>query len=186
MATTWLLLAIGDPDGTRTIVSIVALLVALGVGLLILALWIFRTTRPDPELLAPLEAMGDRSWRRGDPVWQRRRLDDLRPPGARPLAPSVAPPELDEAFDAGPAATGFDDLRRPVEIAFAESAPEAPRDSTPAGVAGPTLDGFPDDEFDEEALEAARAELDRELAQSHADGHPDPQQLDLFGRDTNP
>jgi hypothetical protein len=44
-------------------------------------------------------------------VWQRRRLDEVRPPGAQPLEPSPSPPELDEAFDAGPAASGFDDLQ---------------------------------------------------------------------------
>jgi hypothetical protein len=102
--------SIGDPDGTRRITAIVALLVVLGVGLAMVAVWLFKTTRPDPELLAPLDVMGQRKWRRADPVWQRRRLDQVRPEGAHPLSPSVAPPELDEAFDLGPAASGFDDL----------------------------------------------------------------------------
>lgn len=102
--------SIGDPDGTRTITSIIALLVVLGVALLMVAIWLWRSTRPDPELLAPLEAMGERQWRQADPVWQRRRLDELRPDGAEPLAQSAAPPEVDESFDAGPAASGFDDL----------------------------------------------------------------------------
>jgi hypothetical protein len=102
--------SVGDPDGTRTLTSIVALLIALGVALIMIAIWLWKTTRPDPELLAPLEAMGERQWRRADPVWQRRRLDELRPDGADPLAHSVAPPEIDEAFDAGPAFSGFDDL----------------------------------------------------------------------------
>jgi hypothetical protein len=106
--------SIGDPDGTRTITAIVALLVVLGVGLVMLAVWLFRTTRPDPELLAPLDVMGERKWRRADPVWQRRKLDQVRPAGARPLQPSVAPPELDAAFDLGPVASGFDDLHEPV------------------------------------------------------------------------
>ena len=102
--------SIGDPDGTRTITAIVALLVVLGIGLTMLAVWLFKTTRPDPELLAPLDVMGERKWRRADPVWQRRRLDEVRPAEARPLTPSVAPPEFDEAFDRGPSASGFDDL----------------------------------------------------------------------------
>jgi len=75
-----------------------------------LAVWLFKTTRPDPELLAPLDVMGERKWRRADPVWQRRRLDEVRPAEAHPLTPSVAPPEFDEAFDRGPTASGFDDL----------------------------------------------------------------------------
>jgi hypothetical protein len=102
--------SVGDPDGTRTITAIVALLVVLGLGLLMLGVWLFRTTRPDPELLAPLEVMGERRWRRGDPVWQRRRLDEVRPSEARPLQPSAAPPELDSSFDEPSPVTGFDDL----------------------------------------------------------------------------
>ena len=161
---------IGDPDGTRTVTSIIVLLVAIGLALVLLAVWIYRTTRPDPELLAPLEAMGKRSWRRGDPVWQRRRLDELRPRGAKPLAPSVAPPELDSSFDAGPSAPGFDDLRasdrapdEPEDEADERPAPVTASDSTPAGVVVPTLEELSDDEFDQDALAAARAELEREL-----------------------
>jgi hypothetical protein len=181
---------IGDPDGTRTVTSIVVLLAALGVALLLLAVWIYRTTRPDPELLAPLEVMGERTWRRADPVWQRRRLDELRPRGARPLAPSVAPPELDEAFDAGPTATGFDDLSRSGEIAVTladastgDADRDPPRDSTPAGAVSPTLDELSDDDFDANALAEARADLERELAD--AGERAAAEQLDLFGRDPN-
>jgi hypothetical protein len=60
--------SVGDPDGTRTVTSIIALLVAVGLALAMIAVWIHRTTRPDPEVLAPLEVMGDRRWRRSDPV----------------------------------------------------------------------------------------------------------------------
>lgn len=178
---TTILASIGDPDGTRTVTSIVALLVAIGLALLLLAVWIFRTTRPDPELLAPLEAMGERSWRRGDPVWQRRRLDELRPRAARPLTPSVAPPEMDASFDAGPSAPGFDDLRGSAGAPSEEQesvdpdatgerddarAAAAP-DSTPISAVGPSLEELPDDGFDLDAIAAARAELERELADSH-------------------
>lgn len=102
--------AVGDPDGTRAVTSIVTLLVVIGLLLVMVAVWLFRTTRHDPEVLAPLEIMGDRSWRRADPVWQRRKLDEVRPEGAEPLQPSAAPPDLDEAFDLGPTVIGFDDL----------------------------------------------------------------------------
>ena len=91
--------------------SIVLLLAVLGIALVMLAIWLFRLTRPDKELLAPLEVMGERKWRRADPVWQRRRLDEVRPGDAQPLQPSAAPPDFDEAFfDQRPAAAGFDDL----------------------------------------------------------------------------
>lgn len=110
-ATASLLATIGDPDGTRTLTSLIALLVAMGLALAMVAVWLYRATRPDPELLAPLEAMGERSWQRLDPVGQRRRLDELRPDGAEPISSSVAPPVIDETFDAEPAAPDFDDLR---------------------------------------------------------------------------
>jgi hypothetical protein len=102
--------SVGDREGTRTITSIVALLIVLGIALVMLAVWLRRATRPDHELLAPLEVMGERRWRRSEPVSQRRRLDELRPGDASPLQPSIAPPEIDEAFDRGPTAFGFDDL----------------------------------------------------------------------------
>ena len=130
-----LVATIGDPEGTRTVTSIVALLIALGLALVMIAVWLFRRTRPDPELLAPLEAMGERKWRRHDPMWQRRRLDALRPPGARPLEPSAAPPVVDEAFDRGPAAAGFDDLQDqfiPPEGVPADAGAQPVGDPTPS------------------------------------------------------
>lgn len=167
------LATIGDPDGTRTVTSIIALLVALGLALAMLGVWLYRTTRPDPEVLAPLETMGERKWRRSDPMSQRRALDDLRPDGAAPLEPSVAPPMLDEAFDAGPSGSGFDDLRGDVsELAGPESSgpgTAVPLDFSPPGAEAtprqidrPDVDAFSDD-IDPELLATAAAELDAEL-----------------------
>lgn len=170
--------AVGDPDGTRTITSIIALLVALGLALVMIAIWHHRTTRPDPELLAPLDVMGDRKWRRADPVWQRRRLDEVRPEGAQPLEPAVAPPDLDEAFDRGPQATGFDDLHDSAEVpvvlprrqpvAPASLAPPAPdaqsvEAPTPEGLKRPTLDDLPDHDLDPALVAQAMAVLEAEL-----------------------
>ena len=45
---------IGDPEGTRTVLAIVALLVVMGVALVMVAVWLYRSTRPDPGFLAPL------------------------------------------------------------------------------------------------------------------------------------
>lgn len=170
------LATIGDPDGTRTVTSIIVLLVALGLGLAMLAVWLHRTTRPDPELLAPLEVMGDRKWRRADPVAQRRTLDEVRPSRARPLEPSAAPPVLDEAFDAGPSAAGFDDLHADVDDDDDEGEGE-PRRRTefnpPIGDTTPRQIDRPDDDFtheiDPEVLAAAAADLDAEL---HARDEP--------------
>lgn len=162
---------IGDPDGTRTVTSIVVLLVAIGLALVMVAVWLHRTTRPDPEVLAPLEVMGERRWRRADPVAQRRLLDEMRPPGAKPLTPSAAPPVLDEAFDAGPAAPGFDDLHRDHDDgsdATERSWPPTPMvitdgATTPKQLLRPDLDDFGSGDIDPDLLERAQAEIEAEL-----------------------
>jgi hypothetical protein len=97
-------------DDARQLWSIVALLAVLGIALVMLAVAVFRVTRPDRELLAPLEVMGRRKWRNADPVWQRRELDAVRPEGAVPLSPTRLRPVPLEGFEAGPTAPGFDDL----------------------------------------------------------------------------
>ncbi len=166
--------AVGDPEGARTVTSIIALLVALGLGMVMLAVWLHRRTRPDPEVLAPLEVMGERKWRRRDPVWQRRRLDEIRPSGASPLEPSIAPPDIDEAFDAGPSASGFDDLheidlepdQQPIDDDVSRSSSEfdAPDEGqTPRDLPRPAPDEFDGSEVDPDALAAAMAELDAEF-----------------------
>ena len=104
------LVAVGDPSRDRTVYATIVLLVALGFAMIMLAVWLVRNTRPDPEVLAPLERMGERRWRRADPVWQRRHLDEVRPGGADPLEPTSAPPATDADFERGPQPIGFDDL----------------------------------------------------------------------------
>lgn len=104
------IVAVGDPGRTRTVYAAIAFLVALGVGLLVLAGWLIRSTRVDPEFLAPLELMGDRAWRSGDPVWQRRRLDEVRPVGAEPISRMAPPPLADPEFDRGPVVSDFSDF----------------------------------------------------------------------------
>jgi hypothetical protein len=182
--------SVGDPAGTRTIMSIVLLLAVLGIALIMVAIWLFRLTRPDKELLAPLEVMGERKWRRADPVWQRRRLDEVRPGDAQPLLPSAAPPDFDEAFfEQRPAAAGFDDLHddahangdapprvdEPVDapaavgVAEADVSAKHPRPAASLSPVAPTPIGIerpmdlPDHDIDPEVLAAAIAELDAEL-----------------------
>lgn len=120
-------LAVGDPGRTRTVLAAVLFLIAIGVGLLVLAGWLVRSTRVDPEVLAPLEVMGERSWRRADPVWQRRRLDEVRPTEAEPLDPMAPPPLADAEFDLGPRLGGFDDfddLLRELGIHLEDTSPD--------------------------------------------------------------
>lgn len=97
-------------DDARVLWSIVVLLAVVGIALVMVAVAVLRVSRPDRELLAPLEVMGRRKWRRSDPVWQRRQLDAVRPVGAEPLSVSPAVPVPLDEFDEGPEAAGFDDL----------------------------------------------------------------------------
>jgi hypothetical protein len=144
------LVAVGDPDRDRTVYAAIVLLVALGVGMIMLAVWLLRNTRPDPEVLAPLERMGERKWRRADPVWQRRHLDEVRPGGADPLEPTSAPPATDAEFERGPQPIGFDDLVAASSATVAvDSQLPAPAPGTMAHDAPLAVDGD-----DEEAIEA--------------------------------
>lgn len=174
---------VGDADSTRTVWAIIALLVVMGLALVMLAFWVRRTTRPDPEFLAPLELMEQRSWRRGDSVWQRRRLDEVRPAGAKPLERATAPPTIDESFDIGPSGRGFDDLHGDATTDAADrpddddetSAPATERepadDVTPTPIESerPPFDALPDGEFDPSALRRALDELDAELGADRGD-----------------
>lgn len=139
-----LALAVGDPDATRTVYAIVVALGLIGVSLVVLAIWIFRQTRPEPELLAPLERMSDRSWRKQDPVQMRRTLDDVRPEGAEPVTRTPDPPQLDDDFEqARPTLGRFDDL---VELpATADDDAVDPTDDGDAGDA-PNTDDPPGDD----------------------------------------
>jgi hypothetical protein len=133
------LLAVGDPGRTRTVIAAILFLVAIGVGLLVLAGWLVRSTRVDPDVLAPLEVMGERSWRGADPVRQRRRLDEVRPDDAEPIDPMAPPPLTDGEFDLGPKLAGFadfDDLLREYGIHFEDAAPDqvaTPLEEPPTG-----------------------------------------------------
>jgi hypothetical protein len=146
----------GDPGSTRLVYAMVAGLTVIGVALVLLAIWLLRQTRYDPPVLAPLERMGDRDWRRQrDPATQRRVLDEVRPEGAQPFRPESSPPSIDEEFDL-PA--------RPVASMSDLAAPEADsRSQTPQGIVRLDAIGLDDDEgtqvegdaFEGEAVEGA-------------------------------
>jgi hypothetical protein len=102
--------SIGDPSATRTVYVTVVLLVVLAVALAALAIWLARRTRPERQLLAPLEEMNTRAWRKQDPAAQRRALDAARPAGAQPVRPEAAEPTVDSEFAAERPVVGFDDL----------------------------------------------------------------------------
>jgi len=109
-------LAGGDQSSTRTVYAVVLALVAIGVVLIFIGAWIVRQTKPDPELLAPLERMADRSWRQQDPAQKRLTLDEARPDGAKPLFHDNDVPKVDD--DGAPSnasISNFDDLRAQLE-----------------------------------------------------------------------
>ena len=91
--------------------TIVGALMVVGLVLILIAAWLFKATKPEMELLAPLERMSERSWKKLDPTMQRRELDELRPVGARPIERATEIPSVDEDFDkAVPDLANFDDL----------------------------------------------------------------------------
>jgi hypothetical protein len=98
----------------------------------------------------------------------RRQLDRYRPAGAKPLTPSAAPPDLDDAYEAGPTAPGFDDLHgaSPDEAADDRREPASSPFGPPGGEATPQEIERPDpfeQDIDPALLAAAAAELDAEL-----------------------
>ena len=88
-----------DPGSTRLVYAMVGGLVIIGLAFVGLGVWLVRQTRYDPPVLAPLERMGDRDWRKRDGMTQRRILDEVRPEGAEPLRSQADTPELDAEFE---------------------------------------------------------------------------------------
>jgi hypothetical protein len=77
---------VGDPESTRTVYITVVALLGLAVGLGVLAVWLWKRTKPEPALLTPLEEMDTRTFRQLDPDRRRHVLDEVRPRGWRPVA----------------------------------------------------------------------------------------------------
>jgi hypothetical protein len=152
------LLGAGDPGSTRLVYAMVVGLLVVGIAFVLLGIWLFRQTRYDPPVLAPLERMGDKKWRRqSDPATQRRVLDEVRPEGAEPLRQESSPPKLDAEFElAERPVTSMSDLGPSTLSADApgnDLAPPSPesRTPTPQGIERPdwieaieAIEGSPD------------------------------------------
>ena len=104
---------VGDPASTRGVYAMLIALIVLGVLFIGLGVWLLRRTRPDHELLHPLEQMGTRSWRQRDTATQLRLLDDARPAGANPLRRADPAPTLVPGFAEVRTVSSFDDLAVP-------------------------------------------------------------------------
>jgi hypothetical protein len=163
------LVGAGDPAASRLVYSMVIGLIVIGVLLVVLGIWIVRQTRVDLDVLAPLERMGDGEWKKRDRSTQRRMLDEVRPDGARPLAPATRPPSLDDEFelDEHPV-TSFSDLGPGV--------PSEERDPTPVGndadepAIGPLL--VPVIDVDDEVLAESEPEPE---AEPEPESEPEPE-----------
>lgn len=117
---------VGETSTTRTVYGVVVALGLIGIVLVALAVWLIKQTRPERELLAPLELMQDRSWRKQEPAQMRRDLDQVRPPGARPVVRGRDVPVVDAEFEqARPALASFDDLQAQLEAQARRTPPAA-------------------------------------------------------------
>jgi hypothetical protein len=82
-----------------------------GLVLLLLTISWWRTTKPEPPSLGPLEVMGDRKWAAAPEHERRRMLEEFRPVGAEPMNVYVEPDPVDLTVLAREAPPSFDDLR---------------------------------------------------------------------------
>ena len=189
----------GDPGSSRLVYAMVIGLVLVGIGLILLAVWILRQTRPDLDVLAPLERMGDGDWKKRDPSTQRRMLDDVRPEGADPLESEPRPPPIDADFEqAVPAMTSFSDLGPGVEDALRDPTPihtdsdfdidNTQRDATPVHAEAEFGDDDDNDDeasdvvADDEAADGVAGDDDDAADGDPDDGEPD---SDADGGDTD-
>lgn len=128
--------SVGD-TGSSVVVLVVAMaLVAAGVALTGITVWFWRSTRPDPEALAPLVVMSSKRWRLGNPIERRQALDVARPGLTVAVLEPVADESLTDESRAADAVTqtpvadevvANSEIRTeiPVEIAFAPDDPVA-------------------------------------------------------------
>ena len=109
--------SISDSGSTRTVYLLAAGLAVLGVGLLVITISFWKSSKPEPQLLAPLEVMEDKKFRGLGKMEQRRALDAVRPPDAQPINKSVvigtpiAHPELDLRAMGRAVPASMDDLQ---------------------------------------------------------------------------
>jgi hypothetical protein len=95
---------LADASSRNVIVALVVVLVALGVSMLLVTIWLVRSTRPDRALLTRLEVMGTREWKESSTLVRQQRLDAVPVADAKDPTPGggVARPELaDEEEDVG-------------------------------------------------------------------------------------
>lgn len=81
---------VGDPSNERIVGAIVVALVLLGVVVVVVTVWFWRSTRPEPGALGPLEEMSRRRFARLPDHTQKERLDAVRVVGVDAVTSDVA------------------------------------------------------------------------------------------------
>lgn len=152
--------AVGDPSATRTVYATIIVLLLLAIALTVLAVWLFRHTRPDPELLAPLEEMDTRSFRRADPDARSELLDSARPARAKPVGLTLLAADDADAAEQSAASTGDETDDEVAADAAEESRPEAdevPADADEVAAVDEVVDDgdVEEDDTDEDVVENA-------------------------------
>jgi hypothetical protein len=143
-------------------------LALLGIALLVLTVWWWRSTRPESPVLGPLEVMSDRGFMKAKDMDRQRLVDTHRPSGAIALASvAVAPEPIDLSVLARDVPADFDDLREPAPVDLAALvAVAAAVDSNGDSANGPAGDRAPIDEAAPHVPGEWHAQLD---AESHID-----------------
>lgn len=142
---------VSDPERTRVITIAIVAMVVAGVVVLAVTVWFWRSTRPEPAALAPLEVMGQRSFVRADHDEQQRLLERARPSGEEPDVEedAVVGAMPDAMPDAGPVPSPAD-ANPPVEAhdegeanddGEAHETGNVHEDHTPEGDQRPGIDG---------------------------------------------
>jgi FtsZ-interacting cell division protein ZipA len=88
---------VSDPSNQRIVTAVVAGLVLLGMVVVGVTVWFWRSTRPEPAALAPLEEMSRRGFRQLPDDTQKERLDAVRLAMAEEAPADAATPPAQEA-----------------------------------------------------------------------------------------
>lgn len=88
---------VSDPSNQRIITVVTIGLVLLGVAVVGVTVWFWRSTRPEPPALGPLEEMSRRRFRELPDDARQERLDAVRPVAVDVVAvDAVSDPMVDE------------------------------------------------------------------------------------------
>jgi hypothetical protein len=124
--------SINDKSSSRTVNIIIGALIALGLLMLLVAIWLWRASRPVPSHLEGLDLITKRRWLRSDENRREHLLDSIREVrGAAPTPSLVGEPEPIESGPAMP--ISFDAASTSLGV---PSSPGVPIVSAPASSAG--------------------------------------------------